>query len=121
MTKLLIAVLLLCAVPGMGQPVRKMGMDTTRIWDLLPPPIQMTIVDSTIIKLTIRIDSLEAKLARAHVVEVVDTIAVPGCGYWWSSPGWYRNFTDSIPEWVFHADTCWEYTAHYEIFFEPED
>lgn len=79
--------------------------------------IDTIIVQADLQELRARIDSLEAMLRRAHVVEVRDSIAIPGCGYWWSSPGWYRNEWDSIPAQIAERDTCWEYTTHYGISF----
>jgi len=79
--------LLLCALPGMAQddhevwyrfrPDTISSIISTRVrrisleegsaplrWDLLLPPMQMSVVDSTIIKLEARTDSLEDQMAR---------------------------------------------------------
>jgi len=67
-----------------------------------------------------RIDSLEAKLARAHVVAVVDYKVVP-CPLSLTYAGSRRLVRVDTLDIGAVVDTCWETFTRYKISFEPEE
>ncbi len=155
MLRLMFALLLLCAVPGMGQAEWKAACDSSIVrahqeWfrydcgpdhdcpqnrrikaklargrDTTKTTEGATITwrgggwrpvtvngKSPLQVLEVRIDSLEAKLARAHVVQVDSTIKVRDTAPNWTGPDGK----------MYHLGPTWKAKTitRYEISFEPE-
>ncbi|MBU8921307.1 MAG: hypothetical protein KOO63_05760 [Bacteroidales bacterium] len=115
MIRLLVTALLLCALPGMGQDVPGSRLD--RIESLVEVTSWRTAhLLAQRDSLVARIDSLEAKLARAHVVAVVDSGMATI-----THRAYMQQGRESIPiEGTEYTTREMHYFTRYEISFEEE-